>query len=295
MPRYLTHYWLNQTWERNRIDNSDGDLLDHIAGNLFRERGVRVGDMVYVVTVIKGSLYVCGKLMVGKICDVDEAAAALGCEPEDLWEADEHVLSSAAIAMDFNLKVPTKLTRRLRFLSGDGAKTLKFRSPDHLDGQTLRGVRELEPASAVELDALLPPLKEISFDDESSEFSPLEDEETFPEEVVDAQTYYEGATKHITVNVYERSAKARKACIAHYGVSCFVCGFNFKAAYGDSGDGFIHVHHLTPLSEVGEEYALDPVKDLRPVCPNCHAMIHKKTPAYTIEEMKQLLSRGGGR
>jgi 5-methylcytosine-specific restriction protein A len=152
----------------------------------------------------------------------------------------------------------------------------------------LRGVRELDPLSAAELDSLLPRLEEISFNNEWSEFPPL-GEETFPEEVVDAQTYYEGATKHITVNIYERSAKARKACIEHYGVGCFVCGFNFKSVYGDTGDGFIHVHHLKPLSEVGEEYKLDPKKDLRPVCPNCHAMIHRKIPAYTIEEMKQLL------
>lgn len=289
MPRYFTHYWLNQTWERNRMHNSDGDPLNHIAGNLFQERGVRVDDVVYVVTVMKGSLYVCGKLIVGKICDVDEAATILDCEPEDLWEANEHVISSAATPMDFNLKVPLKLTQQLRFIGRDVTKPLKFKSPGYLDGQTLRGVRELAPTSAVELDTLLPSLEEISFDDEWSEFSPL-DEERFPEEIVDAQTYYEGATKHITVNVYERSAKARKTCIAHYGVSCFVCGFNFKSVYGDAGDGFIHVHHLKPLSEVGEEYRLDPIKDLRPVCPNCHAMIHKRIPAYTIEEMKQLFS-----
>jgi predicted HNH restriction endonuclease len=117
---------------------------------------------------------------------------------------------------------------------------------------------------------------------------PLWTRETFPEGVVDAQTYYEGSTKHITVNVYERSAKARRVCIARYGVDCFICGFNFKSVYGEAGDGFIHVHHLKPLSEVGEEYELHPVKHLRPVCPNCHAMIHRKTPAHTIEEMREL-------
>ncbi len=91
------------------------------------------------------------------------------------------------------------------------------------------------------------------------------------------------------MNVYERSAKARQACIARYGVDCFICGFNFNSVYGDAGDGFIHVHHLKPLSEVGEKYELDPVEDLRPVCPNCHAMIHRRIPAYTIEEMKELI------
>ena len=213
--------------------------------------------------------------MVEKICATNEAAAILGYKP---WPAKEHIIAAAATPMNFNLKVPLKLTRQLIFISGKHSKLLKFKAPNYLDEQTLRGVRELDPASAAELDALLPPLKEIPFD-----------EETFPEEVVDAQTYYEGATKHITVNVYERSTKARKACIARYGVDCFVCGFNFKSVYGDDGDGFIHVHHLKPLSEVGKEYRLDPVRDMRPVCPNCHAMIHRRIPAYKIEEIKQLL------
>lgn len=287
MPHFFTHYWLNRTWERNRKRASDGELLDHTAGNLFQERGIRAGDIVYVVSVIKGSLYVCGKLMVEKICGTDEAAAILGYEP---WPAEEHIIAAAATPMNFNLRVPLKLTRQLIFISGKDNKPLKFKAPNYLDEQTLRGVRELAPESALELDGLLPPLEEISFDNEWSEF-PLLDEGTLPEEVVDAQTYYEGATKHITVNVYERSVKARRACITRYGVDCFVCGFNFKTVYGAAGDGFIHVHHLKPLSEVGEEYELDPVKDLRPVCPNCHAMIHRKTPAYTIEEMKELLTQ----
>ena len=53
------------------------------------------------------------------------------------------------------------------------------------------------------------------------------------------------------------------------------------------GIGFIHVHHLKPLSDIGGEYQVDPVKDLRPVCANCHAMIHSKKPAYTLEEIKK--------
>ena len=287
MSRFFTHYWLNRTWEWNRKRASKGELLNHTAGNIFQGRGIRTGDIVYVVSVIKGSLYVCGKLVVGMICDFDEAATILDYEP---WDADEHIIAAAGTPMNFNFRVPLELTRNLRFISGKGNKPLKFKAPNYLDEQTLRNVRELDPASAVELDALLPSLKEISYEVEWSESSAL-DEETFPEEVVDAQTYYEGVTKQITVNVYERSAKARRACITQYGVDCFVCGFNFKSVYGDAGDGFIHVHHLKPLSEVGEEYKLDPVKDLRPVCPNCHAMIHRRIPAYTIKEMKRLLSK----
>src|SRR5215210_9481625 len=145
MPRFFTHYWRNRTWERNRRRASDGELLDHTAGNLFQERGIRGGVIVYVVSVINGLLYVCGKLMVEKICDVDEAAAILNYEPKELWEADEHIISAAATPMNFNLKVPLKLTRQLRFISGKGEKPLKFKAANYLDEQTLRGVRELAP------------------------------------------------------------------------------------------------------------------------------------------------------
>jgi len=65
-----------------------------------------------------------------------------------------------------------------------------------------------------------------------------------------------------------------------------VCEFNFEAAYGEIGSGFIHVHHLTKLSDIRQGYEVNPVDDLRPVCPNCHAMLHKRNPPYTIDELK---------
>jgi 5-methylcytosine-specific restriction protein A len=80
------------------------------------------------------------------------------------------------------------------------------------------------------------------------------------------------------VNAYERDPRARKACLAHHGTNCSVCGFNFESRYGKIGEGFIHVHHLVPLSEVGEDYEVDPIADLLPVCPNCHAMLHRSDP-----------------
>lgn len=110
-----------------------------------------------------------------------------------------------------------------------------------------------------------------------------------PEEVKRREGLPEGAVHQILVNAYERSAKARKTCIDYYGSSCCICSFNFGAVYGEIGDGFIHVHHLKPLSEIGERYELDPIKDLRPVCPNCHAMLHKGKPTFSIEEMQALL------
>lgn len=115
-----------------------------------------------------------------------------------------------------------------------------------------------------------------------------------PDELTDPGsrgTYREGASKTVTVNAYERSPQARKECIAHYGCRCSVCDFDFEKVYGEIGSGFIHVHHLKQIADIKEEYELDPIEDLRPVCPNCHAMLHKRRPSYSIDEMKQLIKR----
>ncbi len=114
-------------------------------------------------------------------------------------------------------------------------------------------------------------------------------EQEFPNELPDPDSVTEGAKQTVTVNRYERNATARLKCIDEWGVACVVCGFDFERMYGDRGAGFIHVHHLKPLSEIGKTYQLDPIKDLRPVCPNCHAMLHKTVPAISIEALKEQL------
>ena len=113
----------------------------------------------------------------------------------------------------------------------------------------------------------------------------------FPDEIEENPSILEGAKYQITVNAYERNPKARQKCIEHYGTICCICGFSFKTMYGELVENFIHVHHLKPLSEIGSEYTVDPVNDLRPVCPNCHAVLHIKTPALSIEEVKKLLQK----
>lgn len=111
-----------------------------------------------------------------------------------------------------------------------------------------------------------------------------------PEEVGSPEQYFEGAVKTITVNAYERSREARSKCIAHHGWNCGVCGFAMADLYGTLGEGVIHVHHLRELANLGEEYEVDPIKDLRPVCPNCHAILHTSSPAMTITQLRKVLS-----
>lgn len=112
-----------------------------------------------------------------------------------------------------------------------------------------------------------------------------------PEQIDNPQDFYEGATQQIAVNIYERNPKARSACIEHYGTKCIICGFSFQEKFGDIGKDFIHVHHIKPLGEIGAEYKVDPLNDLCPVCPNCHAMLHRRKPIFSINELRSKLKR----
>jgi len=103
------------------------------------------------------------------------------------------------------------------------------------------------------------------------------------------KVYTEGTVNQVILTKYERNPYARKACIQHYGYSCWVCNFNFEQVYGDLGKDFIHVHHLTQLAKVGETYIVNPINDLRPVCPNCHAMLHRKKDGVSTEYLKSLM------
>ena len=113
----------------------------------------------------------------------------------------------------------------------------------------------------------------------------------FPETAGIDEACYEGAVTQVQVNRYERNPEARAKCIAHYGAFCHVCGMDFEKTYGKIGKGFIHVHHIKPISEIGEKYKVDPIKDLIPVCPNCHAMLHQKGngEAFLPAELNRIL------
>ena len=114
--------------------------------------------------------------------------------------------------------------------------------------------------------------------------------EIYPDETTKPEKYKEGTTRTISVNLYERSSSARKACIEHYGWNCSVCGFNFQDRYGVIGKEFIHVHHLISLAKIDDGYEVNPITDLRPVCPNCHAMIHSETPPISLEDLRSILN-----
>lgn len=113
------------------------------------------------------------------------------------------------------------------------------------------------------------------------------------EEVSADEVFNEGSVVRVVVNRYERDPDARRRCIKLFGPICAVCNFNFSTFYGSKMEGFIHVHHLTPLHQTGKGYTVNPHTDLIPVCPNCHAVIHSTKPPFTISEVKNLIQNQG--
>lgn len=107
--------------------------------------------------------------------------------------------------------------------------------------------------------------------------------------LIDDSEFYEGNMITIKQNKYERNPKARRECLKHYGCKCQICGFDFEEFYGEIGKDVIEVHHRKALSEIKENYTVDPIRDLVPVCSNCHTIIHSRKPYYTVEELKSIL------
>lgn len=90
---------------------------------------------------------------------------------------------------------------------------------------------------------------------------------------------------------YERNPKLRSRAIDIHGLRCNACNFDFEKAYGEHAKGFIHVHHVKPISEYEEDQVVDPATDMITLCANCHAVVHKKPQQLlSVEQLKGVLS-----
>lgn len=160
--RFFTKYCPNADWfEEQEILERDAEarLFDYTASSLFRKRGLAAGDHLYLVTVLSGRLYLAGKMEVGEIVALDEAARRF--PSERLFRVPDHVFARRVTPLDYTRSVPVTITARLLFYKGGGLSTLKFSKPGWLDSQTLRGVREMPEKTAAALDELLPEMTNI--------------------------------------------------------------------------------------------------------------------------------------
>lgn len=140
------------------------------------------------------------------------------------------------------------------------------------------------PQGPVKINETLATYLESNFDDYYAEG-------VFPEEIT--EEIEEGHVRTVLTNKYERSSIARQKCIEAHGYNCVVCNMNFEEAYGKVGKDFIHVHHIVPLHKMNGLYKVDYTKDLVPVCPNCHAMLHRKVNnrELSVEELREIYTK----
>lgn len=155
---YFTQYWDNSTWEDTAIflQSTQNTILNHSASNLFRKRGVKPGDYVYIVTVMSGLLYLGTRIFVEKLLNKQEAEQYLNYRYE-LWDAKDHIVMPSEQAMKFNHKrvVPPHITEKLRILAPNGQTLFpQFKKSGELDESLFRGVKRLTAESAKFLDSL---------------------------------------------------------------------------------------------------------------------------------------------
>jgi predicted HNH restriction endonuclease len=124
----------------------------------------------------------------------------------------------------------------------------------------------------------------------SSEFDPRSN--VYKKKNEEEPDFSEGKVSESHCTKFERKKANRLACLSVHGYKCAVCGFDFEENYGEIGKEFIEVHHIIPLSQIRKEYIINPVKDLIPLCSNCHSMIHRKRDeAIPIKEFKRIYNQ----
>lgn len=106
-----------------------------------------------------------------------------------------------------------------------------------------------------------------------------------------SEAFAEGELSTIRATRYERDPRNRTACIEHYGATCYACGLDLKDKYGSLAEGLIEVHHKVPISSYGKSIVIDPIRDLVPLCPNCHAAVHRRNPPIDPDELARVVRR----
>lgn len=102
----------------------------------------------------------------------------------------------------------------------------------------------------------------------------------------------EGAATKVISNHYERSRSNRAIAIMVHGTACSTCGFDFEAVYGELGEGYVEIHHLTPVHSMGEARVVNPLEELLPLCANCHRMVHRSAPPISPEALRGTILAG---
>jgi len=224
---------------------------------------------VWIVTLRGGELLLVGCVRVGTV----------SLDPTPTGKRSQWILQAQAdTAQPMSLINLTALhvTLSLRFKSR--ADRLRMNQHGRLHAVSLYPLRQLTDDSVA--------LLVYVWEDRFRLWNALEEIETEP----DPQWYIEGETVTRVQAFKQRNIKliheAKQRHLEQQGdLACEVCGMNFEAQYGEIGQGYIEAHHRKPMAEMQGE-TLSEVEDIILLCSNCHRMIHRQTPPFTVEELK---------
>lgn len=111
-----------------------------------------------------------------------------------------------------------------------------------------------------------------------------------PEKAI-RKSYLEGQKKERVLELISRNPRLAIEAKEKWGLDCQICGFNFEKIYGPLGRDFIEVHHLRQLARQDGKGSKITVNDVRPVCSNCHSIIHRRKDMLSLRKVKRALRR----
>ncbi len=271
-------YWQSDAVESALEETRSGRLFDHSVSKQFKK--VRTGDTVWIVNIELGThrFRLVGRIDVKKVCGQREAVRDTG--RSNLYRGPYHILAIPGSEEPIRDIPLDPVASRMRFSSPQPRDRLKIKD-GKVEQMQVRRLRTLAPETV--------DLFEMLWRAESPNSARRAGWDG--EEQMSNREYFEGAAVKILVNRRERDRGARDECLAHYGTACSVCDMEFGRTYGKLGNGFIHVHHHTPVSSRSKQYRVNPLKDLIPVCPNCHAMLHKGENPPSVDQLRRILKR----
>ena len=297
-PQYWTAHWQNTSW--NPKANREGHPIQASGSSSLQSRGVAPGDVLFIISLSDGHLLLGGRMVVQHVVSREAACQMLG--GDSLFETEQWAINmDGGSPLHLHRRLSPELSKKLIFHRADGERGLTFKDNEKLDSQATRGLGRLTSQSAHLLNSIIDitdsmphTVDMMTVNDELlTEVGSVVAKSTSLEAVEQTTLtapIFEGWVNVVAVAVRERSLVARESCIRKHGYDCAVCGKNFERLYGPIGKGFIHVHHLELLSNSKGEREVNPETDLIPVCPNCHAMIHRQTPPLSANEIRTLLA-----
>lgn len=140
-------------WTKKGAENvGQGNILSVAGGTDFKKK-MKPGDRIYVTNISEGQMYLLGAFSIGKIWQKEMQGKPVGA----IWDAPEYLVAEAGSASQLKYRVvPTHVVKALRFRTDRMGETcVTFNTDNLIDGQALRSIRRLTPASGDLLEGFL--------------------------------------------------------------------------------------------------------------------------------------------